>query len=396
MRRITAVIALFLGLGLAAQDRTAVPLPTRLRVAVKGAEVTLTWDAPSDAPGGWGIYRSPLAIAADSLAKAVRLTIASPNIRTLTAIAPDGAPYFYAVLPLDRSGSPSLSFLPGQTVTRQAVVATGAPAVTVPKITALKINTIKDIAKLSFTIAAGTGPVLVYRSIGVFKTPASLLEANLISTLPDTTRDFTDFPIPGISYYYALIPESNLKAGRISFVDGLNTLSSPIFLASTKTMAPLPETGTLARITPLPFHVFASNETIPQRDSPAALLPETEKAIAGILSPYVDPTPRAPALVILAPDRGQAAGGEAYALSLILQGAFAKGDWKASVSQLSSYLSLNRSPAVASRAHFYLAQSLAMTGSSRDAFFEFLKARDFNAPETRQWILYLIKVLRDS
>ena len=44
--------------------------------------------------------------------------------------------------------------------------------------------------------------------------------------------------------------------------------------------------------------------------------------------------------------------------------------------QLRNYLSLNRSPKAAARAHFYLGEALAFMGSARDAFFEFLSARD--------------------
>jgi TolA-binding protein len=147
-------------------------------------------------------------------------------------------------------------------------------------------------------------------------------------------------------------------------------------------------------VTPLPSWLFGSSDLPDSRRGREALDPETEKAIASILSAYPEAKPKAPALLVLAVDRGQAKGGEDYALSLIIQGSLKRADYPAAISQLRNYLSLNRSEDVTARAHFYLGQALAMTGSYRDAFFEFLLARKAYSPESRPWILYLVSMLR--
>jgi hypothetical protein len=221
------------------------------------------------------------------------------------------------------------------------------------------------------------------------------LSANLIATIPESTLSFIDYPVPGLSYFYALVRESSLKDGSVSFGSSSESASiGPVGIVAAAESMPLPETSVLSRSYPLPSWLFAKPGDQGLGVRSATLSEQTEKAIAAILAPFPKKNPPAPTFAVLREDRVQARGGEEYALSLILKGPLRVSDWKSAVDQLQRYLSLNRSPAVASRAHFYLGQAYAMTGQYRDSFFEFLLARDFHAAETRPWLLWLVAIQR--
>jgi hypothetical protein len=391
------------GLELQGQAGTLPANPTRLRVAIKATEVVLAWESATDAPGGWAIYRSMDAMSDANASKAIQIAIVPPRERGFSSSPPDRTPYYYAVVALDAAKKPRLSFAPGKNLTAVAIanesvmpaaVPVPSAATTGPSIDALAVAVTTDAVRLSFKVTKGTGNVLVYRGVSAFTSPMNLLDATLISTIPDTVQEFVDYPVPGLGYFYALVPESALKSGKIEFKAGANASIRPSIIASSGLYGALPEIGDLARITPLPSYLFGNPATREGQKRLVALSADTEKAISAILSPYPIPRLQAPPFTILNEDKGQAKGGEDYALSLIIQGSLKKGDYPAAIEQLQRYLSLNRSKAVASRAHFYLGQSLASTGSYRDAFFEFLRARDLHAAESKAWILYVVAVLR--
>lgn len=440
MRQLLAAVALCLALPLAPQAAPAQgSLPSRFRVAVQGAELLFSWEAAADPAGGWELLRSPAAFSPASLPAAELVQKLPAAQRSLSYRPSDGKAWYYALLPLDAAGKALAELEAGKTMTAlaiaipaDAVAAAPAPASTAaaakqvspaasgpaaapsvpaagstapaetaspapdkPGIYELTATLAESSLRLGFVFGKGTGSVLVYRSSRPFSDATSLLSASLIASLPETTRSFMDFPIPGSPYYYALVSESQLRSGNLSFSkEGGSASIGPLSLSASSDFRPLPETGELARSYPLPSWLFAKPGDPGLGVEPAAISSQTEKAIAAILSPYPKTSPRAPAPALLSEDRSQPRGGEEYALSLILRGSVKAGSWTKAAEELRSYLSLNRSPALASRAHFYLGQAYALTGQYRDAFFEFLLARDFHAAETRPWLLWLVAVER--
>lgn len=384
-------------------------MPTKFRAAINGSALELSWEAPSDPAGGWELLRSASAFAVETVGKAEVIQKLPPRQRAFAYSPTDGKAWYYAILPLAGDGSALISILPGKTVTALAIAIPASKSPTSVDTTKAAAPSAKSSAmafsgsvdgsalRLSFVIPPGSGTMLVYRSERSFVDGSSLLAASLLSSLPESTTSFIDFPIPGTDYYYALIREADLKAGTISFAAGAPAATlGPISIPATGQELSFPETGDLARTYPLPSWLFAKPGDPGVGSSPGRISTQTEKAIAAILAPFPKSKPKAPTLALLQEDRGQARGGEEYALSLILQGAWRSGNWVLVIEQLQSYLSLNRSPSIASRAHFYLGQAYAMTGHYRDAFFEFLSARDFHAGETRPWLLWIVAMERNQ
>lgn len=400
MRVMFAVAALAFLIPVTAQDKTPPSsLPSKFRAAINGAELVLTWEAAPDPAGGFELYRSASPFTEANFAQSQALQKVAPALRTLSYYPQDSTAWYYALLPLDATGKAQLSFIPGKTVTAVAISVTPLPAPIGPPAVKGIQNLVASVGKnqltLGFTISVGTGNVLVYRSLSPFTDSTSLLSASLIATIPESTLSFVDYPVPGLSYFYALVRESRVKEGSVAFGQGSETATiGPIGIASGAETTTLPETSDLSRSYPLPSWLFAKPGDPGLGLRSAAVSEQTEKAIATILAPYPPKIPAAPPISILDEDRGQARGGEDYALSLIVQGPLKARDWRSAIDQLQRYLSLNRSPSVASRAHFYLGQAYAMRGQYRDSFFEFLLARDFHAPETRQWLLWLVAVQR--
>lgn len=243
--------------------------------------------------------------------------------------------------------------------------------------------------------------LVLYRGSAPITKAADLLDATLVAAFTDKDGSFTDFPVPGMDYYYAILGEEDLKAGKIGISPGINSLILPIQVKASTLSTGLAETPAMSRTPPLPYFLMedgaaGGGATLPIDEGPPpyrTVSPDTEKAIALILAKAPKIQPPLPATRILPEEKAAPSGGEDYALSLLVSDRIAVKDWPGAADQLRKYLSLNRSPKAAARAHFYLGEAMVYLGSSRDAFFEFLLARDFYPIETKPWIEYVLSAL---
>jgi TolA-binding protein len=128
-------------------------------------------------------------------------------------------------------------------------------------------------------------------------------------------------------------------------------------------------------------------EGISEPPPPAPLSPEAAKALGTIRGAVRKKTPEiVKKKRAFDQDLEVPAGGEEYPLRSIVQGAFAKGDWKSSVEELLRYLSLPRSRTSEARARFYLGQAYYFSGVPREALFEFLFVQSYYPEEAREWV----------
>jgi hypothetical protein len=427
------------------------PFPSRLRAAVKGNLVILTWTDSADVKGKYVVYRSDSALRADTLPSATRLGEVPTGAQTYTDTPPDSKPYFYAVLALADDGTPYQVFMPSKNASSVGIAvniaplstvlaatspvaplapvasatpaspspavkpAAGAPATPSPTaqpapaagsqafVSALSAKAKGDAIVLSYK-ASPKSRLVVYRGSTQLLGAADLLDATLVAAFTDKEGSFVDYPVPGVDYYYAILGEEDLKAGRINIAAGVNSLTSPTQVRAAAYPAGFAETPPAARTPPLPYFLMEDGgsgrrEPPPQEEGPPplrAVSAETQKAIASILERAPKVAPSMPATTILAEEHSAPSGGEDYALSLIVSDRIASRDWAGAADQLRKYLSLNRGPKASARARFYLGEALAFAGSSREAFFEFLSAREFYPIETKPWIEYVLATLQGS
>lgn len=433
-RAIVAALAALVLSGAQAQNAASFsPFPTRLRVAVKDNLTILNWLDSPDVKGKYVAYRSAqAALKADNLDAATRLGEIATGVQTYADTPPDSAPYFYGVFALADDGSPYQVFLPMKNCTAVAVSVgqaappsaakptAAAPAVPAPPaavkpaapagppaasqafVSSLAAKARGDAIIVSYK-ASPKSRLVLYRGTAQILGAADLLDATLVAAFTDKDGTFADFPVPGLDYYYAILGEEDLKAGRISLTADGNSLTRPVQVRAAAVSAGFAETPPASRTPPLPYFLMedkafgSGNVALDEGPPPARpVSPETEKAIGALLAKAPKAQPAMPSTSLLPEELSAPSGGEDYALSLIVSDRIAAKDWAGAQDQLRKYLSLNRGPSASARARFYLGESLAFTGSAREAFFEFLSARDFYPIETKPWIEYVLSRLQSD
>ncbi len=400
-----------------AEAGPVLPYPAFLRAAMRLGRVEIDWVDHPGALGGYRVYRHRSRIDASNLAEATALGDVAQGIRSYVDLPPDESEYYYLVLALGADGSPFPAFVPASNETaapislKPALAAAPAPAPLTPapapeiplpsrpRVEALSAQPRGDSIVLSYK--GGEGERLVaYRGTSPIARASDLLDAVLVATFLDKGGSFVDFPVPGIEYWYALLVEDELKAGRIELVAGRNATAQAARLALTSRNAAIAEVSPSSRTPPLPAFLLDAATGIPVPESPVeapqrrAVSPDTEKAVSGLLALAPQIKRPLPPLRLLAEELSPPSGGEDYALSLIVTEKLVPGDWAGAAEQLRKYLSLNRGEGAAARARFYLGEALAYAGASREAFFEFLTARDRYPTESAPWIEYVLAELR--
>jgi hypothetical protein len=395
-------------------DAVFAPFPSRLRAAVKDNLVILSWVDSPDVKAGYIVYRSVNPIDADSLPAATRLDTIAPGIQTYSDSPPDAKTYYYAVLAQAEDGSPYKVFISARNATASGIaivlpaVVPAAPASAaaqqpaLPFVTALAAKIKGDAIVISYK-ASPKSRLVLYRGGAPIIRAADLLDATLVAAFTDKDGSFADYPVPGVDYYYAILGEEDLKAGKIIIEAGTNSLTAAVQVRSAAVSSGFAETAPSSRTPPLPFFLMedaSSGSAIDSMDAglpPArSVSPETAKAIAVLLAKAPSLTLEMPATHTLPEELAAPTGGEDYALSLIVSDRMAAKDWAGAADQLRKYLSLNRSPKASARARFYLGEALAFTGAGKDAFFEFLSARDYYPLETKPWIDYVLSTLTNG
>jgi hypothetical protein len=425
-----------------APESVFAPFPSKLRAAVRGNEIVLTWIDSTDVRGSYIVYRSTKPINAENLESAVKLAVVDPGIQTYIDRPGDTTPYYYLVLALAEDGSPYPVFIPAKNATAVAIgieqsalaaappappaapVATAPVAVpatskeqktqpiqvkesaparpTEPFADKLSASVKGEALILSYTAPAGARLVL-YRGTSPIRGASDLLNATLVSAFANKDGSFADYPVPGVQYYYALLGEEDIKAGVVALFPGRNTLEEPVGLKAFGTYSGFTEVSPSSRTPPLPYLIPDSpaairGQTLPRDEAPSerSIAPDTKKAIDILLANASAAQTTLPELSFHPEELSTPSGGEDYTLAVIMKETLASQDWQGAVDQLRKYLSLNRGVKAAARAHFYLGQALTYTGTYRDAFFEFLLARELYPSDTKHWIEYVLAKLKST
>ncbi|MDR1565947.1 MAG: hypothetical protein LBS48_01530, partial [Treponema sp.] len=241
---------------------------------------------------------------------------------------------------------------------------------------------------ITFSAGMPGKKVVLYRSVQPLKQTMDLVGAVIVHN--DAPSPLTDYPVPGIPYYYAAILEEDLTRGTAGIYPGRNATVKAVEVPAGQGRIGLAGPDRDIRSMPLPM--ISVTAAVPATDAfgetpvQAALSAEAAKALEDVpvsqkkaasekqpraFSRDLDDSPR---------------GGEDYALSAVVQGSFANRDWEACVDELKRYLSLPRSGESEARARFYLGQCYYFLGQFREGLFEFLSARPFYPAESPEWI----------
>ena len=232
--------------------------------------------------------------------------------------------------------------------------------------------------------------IIIYRSSAPFDSVSSLAGAVPVTNLKDTGTPFIDYPVPNISFYYAVLEESQLDNADIRFIMGKNTTNTPVTVMNgQKNTEPFSE-----RATPLPF----LNPEKTEKKPPEFFSSETEEAVSALASYRADseePFPeREP--YIFPTDRQSPDGGEAMELQRILKESFLPKDWHNAEKEFNSFLKIRRTAKVSARTQFYLGEVFFFQKKYAAALLKFLLVQDTYEALSAEWIRHCLIRLADS
>jgi hypothetical protein len=396
-------------------DSIFVPFVSRLQGEIKNNLLRLSWiDSPS-VRGPVFIYRSTVPVEKTSPASRDRpIEVPYGAESYIDELEGPGTLYYFVVasdewgqkyeLPIPFGNSISIQVseqgmaisppVQPQTPLRpqtQAQVPAPPLSAEEPSVRGITASVEDDKVIITFRAGEEKRPAL-YRSVRPLKETGDLLNAVIVQ--PGVVSPFTDYPVPGISYYYAVIPEADIIRGTLRIIPGLNATTQSVEVPADRELRepgirslPLPQ---ISLRTAAPG-MNAFNETPPR----AELSPEAAKVLGDIPPSGNSAEPlRKPRA--FNQDLETPAGGEEHTLRAIVQNSFSKKEWATARDELLRYLALPRSSLPEARARFYLGQCYYFTGAYRESLFEFLSVQSSYPAETAEWIQSVLNLLANK
>ncbi|MCL2440909.1 MAG: hypothetical protein FWD14_04145 [Treponema sp.] len=391
----TVFFLLFFACGLiSAQNRDFTPYVSQISVEIRNNLIRLTWVDSPDARGPVFIFRSARPFSG-SIPANIRPVIVRYGEQSYVDDTDDMQNLYYFIAASDTSGQRydiilprinSTSLIISQMLDDSASIIAVPPSGFMPAeltegIYNLRANQDDDKVIITFETAGTQRNAILYRSTQPVRQPHDLLNAVIVRSR--ISSPFVDYPVPGLTWYYAVIYEDEIASGNMGIKPGINTTVSPVIITGEQTQE--------RSLRPIPLPVMTLHNTMPESFFITEIPGQTPLSIESreviretqmpAKAPLVLRRPRVFAVDLVAPT-----GGEESALFQIVMEHFVKYEWDTARTSLQHYLSLPRSREVEARARFYLGQTLYFTGNYRQALMEFLSFRSFHLPEANTWI----------
>jgi len=411
-RLVPIFLALFLSVcaTLAPQGREASAYVTQIRAEARNNLIRLTWVDSPDARGPVYIFRSARPFSGSVPANIRPITVRygvqyyiddsddMENIYYFIAASDTSGRRYDIIIPQTNSANVNLSQTQTQTPTPTQTPSSGIPpaaAATVPSpsvfaaqgIYNLRASRDGDRVVITYNTAGPDKNAVLYRSMQPLSQSQDLLNAVIIQS--GINSPFTDYPLPGFIWYYAVVYEDEISSGNIEIRPGINATATGISISGEQTVEqsmrpiPLPMLG-LRNVVGEGYFLPGTIEQIPLSPQAANMLQDTRTAKA----PHVLKIPR-----VFVTDLESPESGEESALFQIVNDYFCFLDWESARISLQYYLSLPRSREVEARARFYLGQTFYYTGSYREALLEFLSIRSLHPSEANSWIEAILSAM---
>jgi len=382
------------------------PFVSRLKAVAEGTQIILTWKNSHDIQGKKLIYRYTKEITDADYKQAELIATVGQDVESYTDSPKEiDAEYYYAVLIQDKNGQVYTIFIPYRNKTTIATVIslTGSEQKNAAIVTNLKAAVNHNKVILTFTSSKSGRSLIIYRSTQPIYSAADILKASFSQTMNSGVTSFTDVPIAGVDYYYALLDADLVKTGAVTLTLGQNSLKEPVQIPISSSTLGIPQS--YKRSFPLPtLNILWGIETGVELETPKPLLlpnkkalkPSTESAVH-VLTTAMDKFPTAePTTEILSVDKTENASGEANTLKSIINTSLVSGHYEESELQLKGFLSIRHTPELECRAHYYLAQAYYFQKQYRRAFLEFLLAQDFYYTDVQPWLDICFKKINSS
>jgi len=377
-----------------------VPYVSQIKVEARNNLIRLTWVDSPDARGPVYIFKSARPFSG-SVPANIRPVVVRYGEQYYVDDTDDMKNLYYFVAASDNSGrrydlilprinSTSLITSQAQSqLTEEEIASPAQPSITAAPpamkpaegIYNLRAALDGDRVIITYEIEGPRRNAILYRSTQPVHRPQDLLNAVIVQSR--ITSPFIDVPVPGLSWYYALVYEDEISSGNMGIKPGFNATVSPVMIAgeqsAERSLRPIPlPVMTLRNTMPESLHLTEIPGQMPLSRETAGILRDTQMPGK---APLNLKRPRVFAVDLVAPT-----GGEESALFEIVMDYFVKFQWDTARVSLQHYLSQPRSGEIEGRARFYLGQALYYNGSYREALMEFLSFRSLNLPEANKWI----------
>jgi hypothetical protein len=233
---------------------------------------------------------------------------------------------------------------------------------------------------ITYTSTSPEKNAVLFRSAYPLSQPNDLINAFIVQS--GISSPFIDVPVPGISWYYAIIYEDDILSGNIRIRPGFNATASAVVIHDENTaenfMRPIPLPG-------LTLNNYISGgflaDVVKEKPLSTASLNMIRLTQKNDKPPLELKWPR-----VFTMDLAEPQTGEESALYQILEDHFKQFEWENARNNLQEYLALPRTYDVQARARFYLGQTQYFTGNYKEALWEFLSFRSINPDEANSWI----------
>jgi hypothetical protein len=418
-----SLVVVFLKGTLCAQETRApqetslfTPFVSRLQGEIKNNLLRLSWSDSPDARGPVYIYRSSAPFEEGMGLEDPKRSVEVPygvesyideieepgTLYYFVAASDDRGRRFILPIPFNNSITVRISASPGGLAVSTGSLQGGnystPPGITPdPEAAELKASALEAFVEgdgviITFSAGDSTQKMVLYRSVQPLRQTSDLVGAVIVQS--GAVSPFTDYPVPGIPYYYAVISEEDLTKGTIRIFPGRNATVKP---AEIRADSPAGIFGQDMRAMPLPLVSLAAavpgmnafTETPVQME----LSFEAARALENLPAPKKKPGPGRRPQTLDRDLEEPSTGGEDYLLRSIVGNSFASGEWETCRDELLRFLSLPRSGGSEARARFYLGQCSYFLSRHREGLFEFLSAQPAYPVETAEWIqasLYML------
>ncbi len=313
--------------------------------------------------------------------------------------------YYYAVLALDSENKPYNLFIPYKNITSipADILSVVSPDALATVITDIATVSTENTVELSFKSSKADRYLIIYRSTIPIVKYKDLVKASLIATIPSSNGNYTDHPIPGISYYYAVMDSELAKSGRYLFNPGRNLTEYSVVVE--QGISPLEiESRETLRNQPLPYlELNSSIDTGKTLLNNSSKLPveynltfESTTAVNNILKNIYTKEKIELKPVILSQDIAISENSEEYQLKRILESDFKNQNWSIAYDLISNLLRVQHSENIELKAHYYRGQILFFQNKYQKSFMEFILTGKELEKETEPWINELLYILHNE
>jgi len=382
------------------------PFVSRLNAEAQGDGILLTWRDSDDIGGEYIVLRYSGHITKENWQNAAQIAVVESGKESYIDYPPSSEEYYYAIIARDKNDEVYPIFIPFRNKITKPVAAEQVESEQklAAHITNVSAERTDSSVELSFTASEPDREIIIYRSTTPITTSTALSKAIPLKTVASDTENYSDYPIPGISYYYAVLDAGLVTTGGFKLEPGKNITTDPVQIPISTTSRTALPTLEHMRAMPLPFLMVntgvESGESFASKMLPISekqqLMEKTTESINWILKKIPAQTEHTMDKEILPTEKTETNSGEQQNLQNIVNSSFKKGEWELVSKQIKQFFRVPHTNKVKARAHFYLAQSYYFQNDYKKAFLEFLMARDVYYQHVTPWLDILYNKLRES